>query len=165
LVLDIEMNKDKGLRDQIIEFLNEENAHAGINTALKDLPEKLIGTQPPHLPYTIWQLTEHIRITQWDIVEFCYTLGKHISPEWPSGYWPQSKSPVDIKEWKRTLKAIKEDRDRMIELVKDEQNDLYKPFPFGQGQNLLREALLIIDHSSYHIGEIIVLRRLLNAWN
>jgi hypothetical protein len=158
-------NSIKMLRDQLISFLQEEHAHASLETALKDLPEKLFGIKPRDLPYTIWQLTEHIRITQWDIVEFSEKDGKHISPEWPSGYWPKEKAPADLKQWKGTLKAIKKDRERMVELIADPQNDLYKPFTFGQGQTLLREALLIVDHTSYHTGEIIVLRRILNAWD
>jgi hypothetical protein len=158
-------NSIKLLRDQLVSFLKEEHAHVSLETALNDLPEKLIGTKPKDLPYTIWQLTEHIRITQWDIVEFSVKDGKHISPEWPSGYWPKEKAPAGIKEWKATLKAFKKDRERMVELIEDPQNDLNKPFTFGQGQTLLREALLIIDHTAYHTGEIIVLRRILNAWD
>jgi hypothetical protein len=153
----------KKLKDQIVSFLKEENAHASLETALKGLSEKLIGVKLPDLPYTIWQLTEHIRITQWDIVEFSRTEGKHISPDWPKGYWPESNVPANIKEWDKTISDIKKDRDRMVKLISDPERDPFKSF--GQGQTLFREALLIIDHTSYHVGEIIVLRRLLNAWD
>jgi hypothetical protein len=159
------LHSTKILKDQLIGFLQEENAHANMDTVLKDLPEKLIGLKLPNLPYTIWQLTEHIRITQWDIVEFSERDGKHVSPDWPDEYWPKSNAPLNIKEWDKTIHAISKDRERMVKLIKDPQSDLFRPFSFGQGQTLFREALLIMDHTSYHLGEIIVLRRLMNAWD
>jgi hypothetical protein len=160
----LKINRMKKLRDQLISYLNEENAHASLETALKDLPDNLIGVKHPLLPYSIWQLTEHIRITQWDIVEFSRKDGQHDSPEWPTGYWPKSNLPPDLTTWAQTLRSIKSDRKKLIKLMEDPEKDLLKPFTHGQGQTLFREAMLIIDHSSYHIGEIIVVRRLLKAW-
>jgi hypothetical protein len=157
------MEKDQVLRDQLIEMLTGEHAHVNLDSALKGMPEKLIGIRPDKIPYSIWQLTEHIRITQWDIVEFSRN-DQHISPRWPQGYWPKNEAPQDISEWKGSLSSIKRNRDSLIEMIADPNNNLLQPFPHGQGQNLLREALLVIDHTSYHTGEIIVVRRLLGSW-
>jgi hypothetical protein len=158
------MEKDKKLRRQIIDMLNGEDAHVSLDNALKGIHEKLLGLKPERIPYSIWQLTEHIRITQWDIVEFS-SNPKHISPPWPTGYWPKRETPLDNTEWNESLEKIKADRKKMAALISDPGNDLYKPFNHGKGQTLLREALLILDHTSYHTGEIIVIRRLLNTWS
>jgi len=157
------MEKDQVLRDQLIEMLTGEHAHVNFDNAIKGIPEKLIGVRPDKIPYSIWQITEHIRITQWDILEFS-RKEQHISPKWPQGYWPKNEAPQDISEWKESLRLIKNNRDSLIEMIADHNNDLLRPFPYGQGQNLLREALLVIDHTSYHTGEIIVVRRLLGSW-
>ncbi|XZF15471.1 DinB family protein [Chitinophagaceae bacterium MMS25-I14] len=148
---------------ELTELIRKGNAHAPFEEAVADLPADLRTAIPGNLPYSIWQLTEHIRITQWDIVEFCISP-RHKSPKWPDEYWPAENEHPDDHTWEKSLQQIKEDRNRFFELLKDEQNDLFAAFPYGTGQNLFREALLIADHTAYHTAEIIVLRRLLNSW-
>lgn len=155
---------NKELVKTLEQLLAGGQAHATFDDAVKHLPAKLRGVVPEGMPYSIWQLVEHIRITQWDILEFSRDP-KHQSPSWPEGYWPKETAPADEAAWKKCLAQIKSDLNEFIELLKDPDVDLYAPFPHGDGQHLLREALLIADHTSYHTGEIIVLRRLLGAWN
>lgn len=116
-----------------------------------------------NIPYTIWQLAEHIRLAQWDILEFSRNE-KHVSPKWPEGYWPVETAPGSEDDWKKCLKQIQDDCKSFVYLIKNAGQDLDKPFHYGDGQSLLKEALLLADHNSYHTGEIIVLRRLMNAW-
>jgi hypothetical protein len=157
------MLHEKELREQLIENIVGSNAHVTFDDAIEGLTTGDLGKIPPNVPYSIWQLIEHIRITQWDIVEFSISRS-HKSPEWPKGYWPKEVNPRNTEEWENSIDAIKQDRQRFVNLLRDDTHSLYKPFPWGDGQNLLREALLIIDHTSYHTGEIIVVRRLLNIW-
>lgn len=145
------------------ELLAGGHAHVSFEDAVKHLPAELQGVVPPGMPYSIWQLAEHIRITQWDILEFSRNPD-HQSPDWPSGYWPKEKAPADAAAWKHCLAQIHQDRKAFISLLEQPDADLYKPFSWGDGQNLLREAMLIADHTSYHTGEIVVLRRMLKAW-
>ena len=152
--------KDSKLRSTIVKMLIGENAHADIETVLSDVPIEKVGILHGSLPYTIWQLMEHIRITQWDIVEFSVNPN-HVSPSWPEGLWPAHKKPFNQDEYDNSLNTILRERDRMAQLIMDTSNDLLQPFPHGTGQNLLREAILIIDHNSHHLGQIIVLKRLL----
>jgi hypothetical protein len=154
---------DKELVKTLEQFLTEGHAHATFDDAVKQLPAKLRGVVPEGMPYSIWQLVEHIRITQWDILEFSRNA-KHQSPSWPDEYWPKETAPDSDAAWKKCLAQIKSDLKEFIGLLKAPKTDLYAPFPHGDGQHLLREALLIADHTSYHTGEIIVLRRLLGAW-
>lgn len=155
---------NKELVKTLEQLLAGGHAHATFDDAVKHLPAKLRGVVPEGMPYSIWQLVEHIRITQWDILEFSRDP-EHKSPSWPEGYWPKETAPADEAAWKNCLAHIKSDLKEFIDLLKDPDVDLYAPFPHGDGQHLLREALLIADHTSYHTGEIIVLRRLLGAWN
>jgi hypothetical protein len=158
------MNQDKNTRKILVNMLLKENAHISFDNAVKGIPYKLLGIQPASLPYSIWQLAEHIRITQWDILEFSRNP-KHISPSWPVDYWPKSNKPLNVNEWKSTLKKIKENRKEIAGLISDSTIDLFEPFAHGDGQNLFREAILIIDHTAYHTGQILVVRRLLNNWD
>lgn len=153
----------KKIVDELIYLLEHGNAHVPFEKAVDKLPQELRTRIPHNLPYSIWQLVEHMRIAQWDIVEFSLSA-KHESPEWPEGYWVDPVDEVDDMTWKASLNQISEDRQRFIDALKDEDNDLSKPFPHGTGQTLLREALLIADHNAYHTGEILVVRRLLNDW-
>ena len=140
------------------------NAHATFEQALADLPAPLRNQAVPEVPYTIWHVVEHLRIAQEDIVEF--TLNpRHVSPEWPAGYWPARTAVVDEAGWQATLRAIAHDQQRFIDLLENPATDFFAPLAHGDGQNILREAMLIGDHASYHIGEIILLRRLLQAWH
>ena len=148
---------------QLTQLLEGGNAHATFEQAVAELPAPLRNQAVPGVPYTIWHLVEHLRIAQWDIVEF--TLDpNHESPEWPAGYWPTKDSAVDEAGWQAALEAIARDQQRFLDLLHDPATDLFTPLPHGDGQNVLREALLIGDHAAYHTGEIILLRRLLGAW-
>jgi len=155
--------EESALRTTLVNMLTCENAHADIETVLSGIPLSKAGILLNELPYTIWQLMEHIRITQWDIVEFCKDLN-HRSPHWPDKYWPDHRAPNGREEYDHSLQLILRDRERMAEFVHDPKNDLLKPFPHGTGQNLLHEVILIVDHNSHHLGEIIVLKRLLGIW-
>jgi hypothetical protein len=145
------------------EALNGKNAHASFEEAVADVPEQLLGVVPEGLPYSIWQLAEHIRITQWDILEFSRNKD-HVSPPWPEGYWPKEKAPVRAADWKRSVDRIVADRKAFTDLLGKAEETIYEPLPWGEGQSLFREAVLIIDHTSYHTAEIIVLRRFLKNW-
>ena len=148
---------------ELTDLINRGNAHATFEESVDGLPLEQFTITPPLLPYNIWQLAEHIRITQWDIVEFCINP-KHQSPKWPEEYWVDANSTVTAAQWEDRLTQVKKDRQRFLDILKNPDSDLFKPLPHGSGQNLLREALLIADHTSYHTGEIIVLRRLLKSW-
>ncbi len=148
---------------QLIALLTKANAHATFNDAIKNIPFEDLGKKPNNLPYSIWQITEHIRITQKDILEFS-TNKNYKKLDWPNDYWPKEAAPKNEASWKKCIDEIQKDLDAFIQLLNDENADLYTPFEHGNGQNLLREALLIADHTSYHTGEIIVIRRLLGNW-
>jgi len=147
----------------LIHLLKKGNAHASLDDALENIPFEILNKKLAGLPYSIWQLAEHIRISQLDILEFSRDP-KYQSPKWPDGYWPSSTTIETKEEWQDCINKIKNDRDSFIELIKNSGKDLFKPFTHGDGQTLLREALVLADHNSYHTGEIIVLRRLLNDW-
>ena len=154
-------NEHKILVNEIVHLLQGGNAHADLKKALDGLPPNLRGVKVDKLPYTIWQLVEHIRIAQWDMLEFSKD-GSHESPNWPDDYWPKELSPKDDAAWDNSLEQIDSDLEELIELVKS--GDIYKKIPHGDGQTILREALQAADHNAYHVAEIIVIRRLLGAW-
>ncbi|GAB3290441.1 DinB family protein [Hymenobacter tenuis] len=151
------------LVQELTELLTQGNAHVTLEAACADVSETLLNQSAPGLPYTVWQLAEHIRIAQWDIVEFCLSA-EHVSPPWPEGYWPAPAAKADTARWQATLAQIEHDRNRFLELLEDPTRDLLRPLPHGTGQTLLREALLIADHTAYHTGQIILVRRLLHDW-
>ncbi len=155
-------SSENSLRKQLIEILNSSNAHADLDAALVDLPANLRGKTVSDLPYTIWSLVKHIEIAQADILDFSNNPN-YKNKSWPDDYWPVSKAPRDEKEWTDCLDRITSDRAQMISLI-EKGNELYIPFEHGSGQNLLREILLIADHNAYHIGQIVVMRRLLGDW-
>ncbi len=154
--------KEKRIADELIDLLNHGNAHVPLDSALDGIPFERISETTENLPYNLWSLAEHLRIAQWDIVQFCKSA-EHQSPEWPKEYWPANKKPTK-REWDHCLKQIKADRNEMISLIRENENDLLKPFNYGSGQSLFREALVLLDHNSYHCGEIIAIRRLLGLW-
>ncbi len=154
---------DKELRKQLLALLKGGQAHATYDDAVKDLPAKLRGEVPAGLPYSAWQLVEHIRITLKDILEFSDNAdGKYKELKWPDEYWPKEKEPPTEKAWTHSIAEYEKDLAAFEALVK--KGDLTTPFAWGDGQNLLREAMLVADHTAYHVGELIVLRRLLGAW-
>lgn len=147
----------------LVDLIVKGNAHVSLDDALENIPFSLLGKKPGNLPYSIWQIVEHMRIAQWDLLEFSRNA-KHISPQWPEGYWPKETAPQLKEEWDKCIAQIHADRKSFIELIEHAGDNLYKPFKYGNGQSLLKEALVLADHNSYHTGEIIIIRRLLNAW-
>lgn len=154
---------DQSLRKHLIELLRGGSAHVGFFDALADFPADKRGAFASGLPHTGWQLLEHSRIAQWDILEFSRNP-KHVSPEFPEGYWPKTPVPADDATWAKGVKAFQRDLQTMIALVSNPRADLHAPFPWGDGQTLLREALLLADHNTYHLGQIVDLRRALKIW-
>jgi len=157
------MAETDALRQHLLELLRGRNAHADFDTTVADLPSRLRGVKPPGAPYTAWQLLEHMRIAQWDILEFSRDA-KHKSPSWPEGYWPKTEAPPSAASWNNSLRSFRADLKAMAKLVADKKTDLFAKIPHGTGQTILREALLVADHNSYHLGQLVLLRRLLGAW-
>jgi hypothetical protein len=153
----------KSLRAELDRLLTGKGAHAGFDAAVADFPPELRGKKPQGLPHSAWDLLEHIRIAQWDMLEFCRD-SKHASPDWPAGYWPKSSEPDSAAAWDDSVKAVRHSLAAMRELVADPESDLFTPFAHGDGQTLLREALQLADHNAYHVGELVLLRRALGAW-
>lgn len=154
------MNDLASLRTHIINLLTKAEAHVDARSELKDFPAKLRGCKPEGAPHTPWQLLEHLRIAQWDILQFSIDA-KHESPKWPEGYWPDTDAPSSDKAWDKSVRQFFDDLDAMCELVKDPKRDLFARIPHGDGQTLLREALLLADHNAYHLGQIVMIRRTL----
>ena len=157
------MSHDTALREQLVALMTRGNAHATFDDAVKDIPAAIQGQRAHGAPHSPWELLEHIRIAQWDILEFSRSAA-HRSPKWPEGYWPAAPVPPDDKAWEKSLRAFRHDLKAMCELVSDPATDLNAKIPHGDGQTILREALLVADHNAYHLGQLILLRRLLGAW-
>ncbi|HET7216352.1 MAG TPA: DinB family protein [Terriglobia bacterium] len=151
------------LRKHLVYLLQGGGAHADFESAIAGLPAKLRGARPPGIPHTPWRLLEHMRIAQWDILEFSRDP-RHVSPDWPGGYWPKGDAPPNAAAWTKSIKAFRHDLKEMERLVSSPSTDLYACIPHGEGQTILREALLVADHNAYHLGELVLVRRLLNAW-
>jgi hypothetical protein len=147
----------------VLKLLRGGNAHVAFEDALNELPAGLRGVKPANLPFSAWGLLDHLRIAQWDIVEFSINP-KHVSPAWPDGYWPEGDAPPSDAAWKKSVQQFRRDLDRMQALVAHPRTDLYAPIPHGDGQTILREALLVADHNAYHLGQLVLVRRLLGAW-
>ena len=152
------------VREHVLWLLRGGHAHIGFEQAVADLPEHLRGRSPSGMPHTSWRLLEHMRIAQWDILEFSRNPA-HVSPEFPDGYWPQQDAPPDAGAWDSSIAAFLRDANELQALVADSEQDLFSPFPWGEGQTLLREALLVADHNAYHLGQMIAVRRALGAWS
>ena len=157
------MPDDTALREHLIKLLEGGQAHTTLDSAVLGFPLDRIGVRPKGLPYSAWELLEHLRIAQEDILRFSISAD-YKSPKWPEGYWPTSPAPEKESHWARSVKAIRKDLAEFRELVRDPKQDLYRKFPWGDGQTLLREALLIADHNAYHIGQLVLVRRLLGVW-
>jgi hypothetical protein len=151
------------LIQNLVDLIEKGNAHVSLNDALSNIRFTLLGKKPKGLPYSIWQIAEHIRIAQWDILEFSRNA-KHVSLQWPDDYWPKDAAPKSEESWKKCIEQIHADRKLFVEMIKNAGDNLYESFKYGTGQSLLKEALVLADHNSYHTGEIIIIRRLLNAW-
>ncbi len=151
-------SSDQFLRDHLLYLLKDGGAHVGFDAAMGDWPVQLAGAKVANFPHSAWMLLEHMRIAQWDILEFSRNA-KHVSPKWPEGYWPASEAPADEKAWKASMAGFKKDLHAMQQLVADRKVDLYARIPWGDGQTILREALLVADHNTYHLGQLVMLRK------
>ncbi|HYM11406.1 MAG TPA: DinB family protein [Bryobacterales bacterium] len=157
------MKNDKSLRQHLLYLLRGGGAHLSFDQAIAGLPAKLRGQKPAGAPHTPWQLLEHLRIAQWDILEFSRNP-QHVSPEFPAGYWPPTAAPPGKTAWEKSVATFRKDLRAMEKLVENPRTDLHARIPYGDGQTILREALLIADHNAYHLGQLVLIRRLLGAW-
>jgi DinB superfamily len=155
--------RDAALREHLVFLLKGGGAHVHFMDALDGFPAQKRGTYAQGLPHTGWQLLEHTRLAQWDILEFSRNP-KHVSLEFPEGYWPRTPGPPEETAWEKSVQQFQKDLGEMVRLVKDKRTDLYKEIPHGQRQTILREALLLADHNSYHLGQLVYLRRALGTW-
>ena len=154
---------DLALRDHVVYLLDGGGAHLDFDTAVDGLPVELRGAKAANVPHTAWRIIEHMRICQWDILEFS-TESTHVSPEFSDGYWPEGDAPPSDIAWDECLSRFRDDLKAMQRLVRDQSTDLFAKIPHGEGQTILREALLVADHNAYHLGQLVFLRRALGAW-
>jgi len=159
------MSKDPqhALRLHVIRLLKSADAHTGFDAAIARLPVQKQGVRPNDAPHSAWEILEHLRIAQWDILEFIRNP-KHVSPKFPDGYWPAAPYPENEQSWSQAADAFRADLAAFIHLVEDENTDLFAALPHGTGQTVLREAFVLADHNAYHLGQLVFLRRLLSAW-
>lgn len=157
------MEQEQQLRGQLVKLLRGGQAFRPREELLEGITLQEAGEKVKELPYTIWQLLDHLRFAQHDILDFCRNPA-YKEPAWPDDYWPKETAPADQATLDTTLKALSDDLEELVGLVQDPNNDLFAPIPHGNGQTLLREAMLVAEHSAYHLGEIVVLRRLLGNW-
>jgi len=154
---------DRVLREQLRKVLSWGEAHTDWKQSIDGLSKSKRSVRPPGAPHSAWELLEHMRIAQWDILSFCLDP-KHASPAWPSGYWPKTPNPPSDDAWKQSAEAFQKDNESMGKLVMDPKNDLLAPIAHGTGQTILRQVLLLADHNSYHLGQFVLVRRLLEDW-
>jgi hypothetical protein len=150
--------RDQSLREHVLYLLKGGGAHISFDDAMVEWTVQLAGVRVANFPHTAWMLLEHMRLAQWDILDFSRN-SKHVSPPWPEGYWPKSEAPPDEKAWTASIAAFKKDLRTMERLVADRKVDLYASIPWGDGQTILREALLLADHNAYHLGQLVMLRK------
>jgi hypothetical protein len=155
------MNSEKILREEIIQLLQGGNAHHSIKDLVDSFPMEFINDKIPGINYTPWQLIEHIRITQWDILEFVLNPD-HLSPEWPEGYWPAKSLKADEKMWEETVSGFFKDLNSIIKIAEDKTSDLFTPLPHAKDYSILRELLLVADHNAYHLGQLMMLNKSLS---
>jgi len=157
------MATDLALREQLKQLIQGGHAHAGFEDIVRDMPLDQVGTRPQGVPYSAWELLEHLRIAQKDILEFSRSAD-WVSPKWPEGYWPSSPRPEKPEQWMHSVESYRSHQAEFLKLIGDPKQNLAKPFPWGDGQTLLREALLVADHAAYHLGQLVLVRRLLGSW-
>lgn len=154
---------DKELRENLRKVVSWGEAHADWKTAIDGVSKAKRGVRPPGSPHSPWELLEHMRIAQWDILDFCRNP-EHSSPKWPEGYWPKAPAPPSDDAWEKTVAEFQKDNRTLGDLVMDPKQDLFAPIAHGSGQTILREVLLLVDHNSYHLGQFVLVRRLLGDW-
>jgi hypothetical protein len=153
---------DPSLRDHLVKLLRGGSAHLDFDSAIKNFPTAVRGKRPPRSPHSAWETLEHLRIAQSDILEFSRDAN-YQSPKWPAGYWPTSPAPPSNAAWSKSVRVFRADLEAMCALVADPATDLFAPIPHGDGQTILREALLLADHNAYHLGQLVLIRKLLGA--
>ena len=149
----------------MLDQLRHPHAHVTLDQAIDGLPARLRGARVTGSDLTIWRLIEHMRITQWDMLEYSRDCVKHVSPDWPQGYWPKGDGPADDAAWERTLTSFRKDEAGVEDLVEDPATDLLALLPNGSGHTVLRNVFVLVDHNAYHIGQIVLMRRALGAWS
>jgi DinB family protein len=159
----VKTNPDQALRQHLVYLLNDGGAHAKFEDVIKNFSANLRGKKLENFPHTAWMLLEHMRLAQWDILEFSRDP-KHISPKFPDGYWPKTDAPPSDAAWTKSIQSFHKDLKAMEDLVSNPKTDLYAPLPWGDGQTVLREAMLVADHNAYHLGQLVTLSRLLGSW-
>jgi uncharacterized damage-inducible protein DinB len=157
------MSDDKAFRAQLVQLLDFDQAHVTFDRAVKGIPPRLRGALPQGVEHSLWQLLEHLRISQADILEFCRT-SRYKDKQWPADYWPKQLGPRHTAAWTASIAAYRRDRSAMQRLAANPQIDLLAAIPHGSGQTYLREILLLADHNAYHIGQMVTVRRLLGLW-
>lgn len=157
------MNNDQSLRKDLLELLDGAHAHASFDKVIANFPAKLRSEIPNGLPHSAWMLLEHLRLSQWDILDFSRNP-KYKELKWPDDYWPKTPAPPSEAAWDKSVKLFHQDLAAMKELVNDPKTDLFAKIPWGDGQTIVREAMLVADHNSHHLGQLIDVRRLLGAW-
>ncbi len=156
------MDTNRALREHLLYLLGGGGAHVDFESVIKDFPAEIINRRAENVPYTPWQVLEHMRIAQRDILEFSRNPA-HVSPPWPEGYWPAKEAEADADAWNKTVESFRADLEAMKALVQDSSTDLFTPIEHGDGQTILREALLVADHNAYHLGVLVTLKRALQA--
>jgi DinB superfamily len=156
------MGDSTALREDILRLLDGRGAHIEFDEAVKGFPAELRGAKPAGAPHSAWELVEHMRLAQWDILEFSRNP-KHVSPDWPEGYWPATEAPPDGHAWSHSVAEFRKDLEAMKDRIRDDDSDLFARIPHGDGQTLLREALTLADHNSYHLGQLMFLRKMLES--
>ncbi|HEV8432583.1 MAG TPA: DinB family protein [Thermoanaerobaculia bacterium] len=151
---------DSDLREHLVELLDGGHAHIRFDDAVKDFPRELRGVRPDGCPHSAWELLEHLRIAQWDILEFSRDAN-HVSPDFPSGYWPAGVAPPDDAAWDASVAKFRRDLHALEDVARDTSVDLYAKIPYGDGQTILREILVAADHNAYHLGQFMIVRRAL----
>jgi hypothetical protein len=159
------MTKDheESLRQHLLYVLEAGGAHAKFDDVIEGLEPSLRGAKPAKFPHTAWMLLEHMRLAQWDILEFSRNP-KYVAPPWPVGYWPQTEAPPNAAAWNKSVQQFRRDLKAMQNLVANRKTDLFARIPWGDGQTILREALLVTDHNAYHLGQLVDVRRMLGVW-
>jgi hypothetical protein len=155
--------EDRALREHVVYLLRGGGAHVDLDHAIRGLSAGLRGKRAAGIPFTPWQLLEHLRLAQWDILEFSRNA-RHVSPKWPEGYWPKASAPPSAAAWTRSVRLFRKDLAALRALVSRRSTDLLARIPHGDGQTILREALLVADHNAYHIGQLVLVRRAMGAW-
>jgi uncharacterized damage-inducible protein DinB len=155
--------REKHLREQLLWLLRGGDAHRTFDQVIAGIPPAMRGVRPAGQPFTLWQILEHLRLAQWDILEFSRNR-QHVSPAWPQGYWPETDSPPSEDAWQASVRGFRADLKSMERLVLDASTDLHARIPWGSGQSILREVLLLADHNAYHLGQMVLLRRWLGIW-